>query len=488
MDLNELLRGESKNIEYKQEIPAKSERYMKSVIAFANGDGGRIVFGIEDKTGRVVGFPSETIPEKIDAVTNAIWDSCEPKIRADVYPFNLGDKTVIIAEIPRGMMPPYCLKGYGLWDGTFLRVAGTTRLAPEYMIKEMTLDSMNQSFDRRKTDRVLTPSEIDAFCERLYNHAAELTASGGQDPVRKIGRSQLISFGLVIEEGEKAFASNGYQLLDGNGNFEDAVIQCARFKGNTRGIFIDKKEYSGPIDEQVESAVRFVLDHINLGSRFGRVGRQDIYELPYSSIREMIANAVCHRSYLAPEKIQVAVYDDRLEVTSPGMLSRDLTIEKMKEGRSRIRNKGIASVFLYLHLIEGWGSGIPKIIREAKEYGLREPELIDMDGAFRINLYRKPFDTDSFGVIDPHARVIREDEAEYVTTPSSPDHKRKKQVPKQILELLKDDPEMTQEELSERIGVSLRTVKRAVKSLQDEGALIRSGNRRSGSWIVVKQM
>ncbi|MBR6088788.1 MAG: putative DNA binding domain-containing protein [Anaerolineaceae bacterium] len=488
MNIAELLSGESRNIEYKQEIPSKSDRYMKSVIAFANGTGGKIVFGVEDKTNRVIGFRTEDILAKIDAITNAIWDSCEPKVPADVYPCEIDGKTIIIAEIPRGSMPPYCLKGYGLWDGTFLRLSGTTRLAPEYMIKEMMLESMNQSFDRRKTERVLLPSEIDALCERLYAHALDRVVPAHQEEIKKIGRSQLISYGLIIEEDGKEYASNGYQLLDGAGFYEDAMIQCARFKGNTRGVFIDRKDYSGPIDEQVESAVQFVLNHINLGSRFIGVGRQYIYELPYRSIREIIANAVCHRSYLADEKIQVAVYDDRLEVTSPGMLYRDMTIEKMKEGRSKIRNKGIAAVFAYMHLIEGWGSGIPKIMREAKEYGLREPELIDMDGAFRINLYRRTFDTDTYGVIDPRENVIREEDQGWIKEKHAPDHSRKKMpLHQQILVLLADDPYLTQEILCEKTGVSLRTVKRAMKTLQEDGYLVRKGNRRNGTWTVVEK-
>ena len=486
MKSNSLLTVESKNIEYKQEIPSKSDRYMKTVVAFANGTGGKIIFGVEDKTNRVTGFPPEEIPEKIDAVTNAIWDSCEPKVAADVYPCEIDGKTIIIAEIPRGSMPPYCLKGYGLWDGTFLRVAGTTRLAPEYMIKEMMLESMNQSFDRRKTERVLESSETEALCERLYAHALDCVSPEKQKEVKKIGRAQLISFGLIVEEDGKDFATNGYQLLNGTGLYEDAVIRCARFKGDTRGVFIDKKDYDGPIDVQVESAVQFVLNHINLGSRFAGVGRQDIYELPYQSIREIIANAVCHRSYLADEKIFVAVYDDRLEVTSPGMLYRDMTIEKMKEGRSKIRNRGIAAVFAYMHLIEGWGSGIPKIMREAKEYGLREPELIDMDGAFRINLYRKPFEFDAYGVIEPHPDTIREDGAEYISQKPDPKTFHKKEsLPLRILALLTDDPYLTQEDLCGQLGVSLRTIKRAMKTLQDDGRLVRNGNRRSGSWLVV---
>ena len=77
-----------------------------------------------------------------------------------------------------------------------------------------------------------------------------------------------------------------------------------------------------------------------------------------------ISNAVCHRSYLSPGSIQVAIYDDRLEVTSPGRLSPDLTIEHLIEGNSRVRNIAIGAAFQYMHIIERWGSGIPRVFEE----------------------------------------------------------------------------------------------------------------------------
>ena len=79
------------------------------------------------------------------------------------------------------------------------------------------------------------------------------------------------------------------------------------------------------------------------------------------NIRELIANAVAHRSYLEPGNIQVALYDDRLEITSPGMLLNNVTIEKMIEGYSRPRNPAIARAFAYMKIIEKWGTGIPRL-------------------------------------------------------------------------------------------------------------------------------
>ena len=95
-----------------------------------------------------------------------------------------------------------------------------------------------------------------------------------------------------------------------------------------------------------------------------------------------------HRSYLDHGTIQVAVYDNRLEITSPGKLPMGQTVERMKEGYSKIRNEALAHAFAYMNLIEHWGSGIPRIIDKVKATGLREPEFIDGEVDLRINIYR----------------------------------------------------------------------------------------------------
>lgn len=165
-------------------------------------------------------------------------------------------------------------------------------------------------------------------------------------------------------------------------------IQCGMFKGNTRAVFLDKRDYEGPLWQQVEDAFQFVLRNIRLGAKIEGIYRKDIYELPPESIRELIINAVMNCSFLQPSHIQVAVYDERLEITSPGGLLPGVTIERMKEGYSQIRNRALAHAFSYMNLIEGWGTGIPRLIREMEEYGLQEPEFMDMEVALRVNLYR----------------------------------------------------------------------------------------------------
>ena len=133
-----------------------------------------------------------------------------------------------------------------------------------------------------------------------------------------------------------------------------------------------------------------------MGATIVGIYRQDVYEIPPDAIRELIINAMVHRSYLDHGTIQVAVYDNRLEITSPGKLPMGQTMERMKEGYSKIRNEALAHAFAYMNLIEHWGSGIPRIIDKVKAAGLQEPEFIGGEVDLRINIYRRQVD----GIVD----------------------------------------------------------------------------------------
>ena len=133
-----------------------------------------------------------------------------------------------------------------------------------------------------------------------------------------------------------------------------------------------------------------------MGATIVGIYRQDVYEIPPDAIRELIINAMVHRSYLDHGTIQVAVYDNLLEITSPGKLPMGQTMERMKEGYSKIRNEALAHAFAYMNLIEHWGSGIPRIIDKVKAAGLQEPEFIGGEVDLRINIYRRQVD----GIVD----------------------------------------------------------------------------------------
>ena len=389
MTIEEILAGESKNVEFKENLPEKSIKYMKSVVAFANGTGGKIIFGIADKTREVVGFDKEDVFKKMDAIANAVSDSCEPAIIPDITLQTIDGKTVIVVEVSEGRQRPYYIKALGRDGGVYVRVAGTTRLADEYMIKELLFEGSNRYYDQALcTGLNVTDEDIDALCKAMKEQAVKNAHTEEQKAsIKDVGRQQLRSWGILIERDEKDYPSNAFAILTGNGGLHVAT-QCGVFKGTTKAVFVDRREYTGPLWKQIDEAFQFVLRNIHLGANIVGIYRQDIYEIPPDAIRELIINAMVHRSYLDHGTIQVAIYDNRLEITSPGKLPMGQTMERMKEGYSKIRNEALAHAFAYMNLIEHWGSGIPRIIDKVKAAGLREPEFIGGEVDLRINIYR----------------------------------------------------------------------------------------------------
>lgn len=239
------------------------------------------------------------------------------------------------------------------------------------------------------------------------------------------------------------------------------------FKGTDRAIFVDQKFYDESLYKQIDDTYDFVLRMIRIGTVIDGVIRKDVYEFPIGTIREAISNAVCHRSYFQPFYVQVALYDDRLEITSPGILSRDVTLERMKNGFSKIRNRGIAYAFAYMHIIEGWGSGIPRMFMECKEYGLREPELLAEGGDFRINFYRKnPND-----VASPYKNV---------KVPNGAELSLQQQ---EVLNLLAQNGKITSAQMEELLHVKRRRA-RVVLSEMIKSGLIKKVDTTSNAYYI----
>ena len=467
MSIEEILYGESKNIEFKEFLPSRSLQYMKTVVAFANGSGGKIIFGIADQSHTVTGIAKDEVFRTMDAIANAISDSCEPAIIPDISLQTIDEKTVIIVEISEGRQRPYFIKSLGRENGVYIRIAGTTRLADEYMVKELLFEGSNRCFDQSlNLELSITDNDVERLCSNMKDEALKNAENPEQKAsIRNIGIQQLLSWGILVEKDGKLYPTNAYAILTGLGPFPFAM-QCGVFKGTTKAVFVDRREYDGPIWEQIEQAYQFVLRNIHLGAVIKGLYRQDVYEIPPSVIRELIINASIHRSYLDHGNIQIAIYDDRLEVTSPGKLPMGQTIERMKEGRSRIRNEALAHAFSYMNLIEHWGSGIPRMIEQLEEAGLREPEFIGGEVDLRVSVYR--------GHIE-----VNDLESDLVD--------RKNGLETKLLKLIQAVPESTHKTLGAQLGISPSTVKRLLNKLQQEGIVIREGSNRKGKWLIHKK-
>lgn len=476
MTMEEILSGESKNVEFKESLPDKSIKYMKSVVAFANGTGGRIIFGVADKTREVTGIGKEDVFKTMDSIANAVSDSCEPAVIPDITLQTINGKTVIVMEVPQGRQRPYFIRSLGRENGVYVRVAGTTRLADEYMVRELMFEGSNRCFDQSLcTGCDITDADIHALCHAMKEQAVKNARSQEQkDTIRDVGLQQLCSNGILIERDGKYYPSNAYAILTGCGALH-VVTQCGVFKGTTKETFVDRREYTGPVWEQIDQAYQFVLRNIHMGATFEGIYRQDYYEIPPDAIRELIINAAVHRSYLDHGNTQIAVYDNRLEITSPGKIPMGQTLERMKEGYSQIRNEALAYAFSYMNLIEHWGSGIPRIIGRVKAAGLLEPEFIGGEVDLRINIYRGQIGVNNLknDPDDPN-RSFKNDL----------NYNSKNDLEIRLIDVIRRNPEMTQKALGEELSVSPATIKRTLMKMKQEGKVVREGSNRKGKWVL----
>lgn len=474
MELEEFMNGETLTLEFKKDLPKEKEQYLKTAVAFANGNGGKIVFGVRNNTWEVIGFSQEEIFGIKDGITSSIYDGCEPKILPEAEITTIDGKPIIIVTIHAGMQKPYYLKSKGMMNGTYVRVCGTTRQAEDFTINELHFTSTNRHFDQLPAAEPVSEERIQALCNRLNEHATELFLEKKiKSQPCTLTETHLLSWKVLMKQEGRIYPTNAFLLLEGNNNeFPDSMIRCACFKGTERAYVLDRLDITGPVDQQVDEALTFVKRHINQGIRIQGLIREDVLELPEESLREMISNAVCHRSYLVPGKIQVAVFDDRVEVTSPGRMSPELTVEELKNGHSVIRNEAIAAVFSWMHLIEGFGLGIPKIFKDCERYGLPEPTMGDFGISFRISMYRRDFEFDEFGVMEPTFRY-------------NAGKKPVNDTPAAILNVLRKHPEYSQADIARATGIDVNNVKYHVRMLKEKGKIRRQGTSHKGIWIVL---
>ena len=470
---------ESKNIEYKVTLPDKSEKYMKTIVAFANTQGGKLIVGVDDKTHQIVGVENDILFQLMDGIANAISDSCVPQIIPDIEPHTAEGKTVIVVSVEAGKNRPYYLKAKGKDNGTYIRVAGTSRQAFSEKIKELEMEGARISWDELTC--VGYPVSEEAT-EKLCRDIETFRKKTGMKE-HSVKKEQLINWKILKEKEEQLLATNAYALLTSD-YFPFSKTQCAVFKGTDRAVFLDKREFAGPIYSQIENAVDFVLRNIRLGAIIDGLVRKETYELPPEAIREMIVNAHCHRNLLDESCIQVAVYDDRLEITSPGGLYNGMTYEEVMNGHSKIRNRGIANIFSQMGLVEAWGSGIKRIFNAAKEYGLPEPRFQEFDNMFRVELFRNSLpiaqkNEDIGETSEKHRRNIGEASEKHQITGLNDTQQK-------IVKLLSEDNRLSAAGLADKIGVAARNIENNIKKLKDYGILVRHGSPRNGCWEVAE--
>ncbi|MBQ9207341.1 MAG: putative DNA binding domain-containing protein [Treponema sp.] len=371
--------GESRTLEYKSELPQDSQKWIKTIIAFANGAGGKFVIGVNNKR-EFVGIPkSVDLFELKDTIADTIAQMCEPQVMFDITAEMVGNSQLLTVQVFPGNATPYYIKSLGKENGTFIRLGATTRNADWTTLDELTNRGRHVSYDELAYSSLAVDEADIAYLCKDFSERAK----------REITRKDLENLN-VLTGNKKDVATNAYAILLGKHEYTSR-IQCARFRGKERVDFLDKKEYEGSLCEQIDGAYKFVLNYLSMAVEINGIVHDERYELPPKAIRELIINAVIHRNYQMSSSVQVAVYDDRVEISSPGSLYGTLTLEEALHGRSSIRNITLARVLEKIDVVEGWGSGFKRIKMQCEEYGVAFPEFTEIGDMFRVNFYRPSY-------------------------------------------------------------------------------------------------
>ena len=456
---DEILAGESAELEFKEARPKEALKYVKTAVAFANGRGGRLVFGVENETRKVVGVDPEMVFREVDAIVDTISNDCEPAITLTTKIANVENRPLIVVEVAPGQHTPYYVRKLGMKDGAYVRVGATTRLAEPAVLKTLLIEGENKSFDLLPVrGLVVTKAEATRTARMMTKTARENCLDEEEAKrIRPMTVERLISMGLLCEMRGKLVPTNGYLIVAGEDvpGIRPPRVRCRAYRGTDKTVWYDQRECEGPIAEQIHDAYAFVCKNMRVGSELVATRRRDVYELPVGSVREAICNAVFHRNYLEPSEVYVALYDDRLEITSPGGLVRDMTIEQAEHGYSKIRNDGLALALCYMKEVEGWGGGVARYFTDWTAAGLPRPKLEETPGFFKVVFDRKKKAKSNEPINEPLNEPLNETvkgrSAEHVC-----EHVRE-HVCEQVERLVSVcKGEMTEKELREAVGVKNR--------------------------------
>lgn len=453
----EIQQGESKTLELKVQLP-QGEQLAKTLIAFANTSGGKLVLGVNDQR-EVAGIQTDEF-DLMDQIASLVHDQCQPTLLPNIYLETVQGKTLVIVQVYRGSQLPYHLNSKGRDTGTYVRLGATNRQASLAMIHELERQRLHQSFD----EQTAWDTSLDTLNLTPLQQAFERVG-------KPFDKARMKSLKLIKTEQGQDHPTHGLMIL--LGLYEQVEIKCSRFKGTNMAVFLDKKECRGDLFSQLAQAEAFIKNHLHLKAEILGLQRTETWEIPLPALREALVNAVVHRDYSNDGRdIKLGIYDDVVNLVSPGGLPNGLTLDEALKGRSEIRNKVIARVFKELGYIEQWGSGISRISELCKAAGNSAPRFSETGDFVDIEFHRTEIAEGSSSGGQEGGQ-----ESGLINTLTLTERQQA------VLTLLKDNPNITRQALADALKINASAVQKHLEKLKEAGAIERIGGTR-GYWKV----
>ncbi len=427
-----------------------------SLVAFANKEGGKVIVGFNDN-----GNPTNQVVGKntIENLGNKIKNNTDPVL----YP-SIVVKTFALGEITEIEVKEAEIKPVFAFNKAFVRVGKSNQKLSNQEVRNLIKRYTLPDFD------------MQSFTENIENiEWDEKLISQLNKDYFKIKYHTYFDFfkNLNIYRGTNITNAAYLCFVKKNTLMPNAIIKAARFKGNSMVHFIDMKDFDTNIITAVKDTIEFIKRHINMSVEIEQEPqRKEIWAYPLNALREAIINAIVHRDYTDHGNIQIRIFDDTLQIWSPGLLPPEINIKKLlSENRSIPGNKKLAQIFYSINLIENWGTGFYRIIDACLQKGLQKPFFEEKTGAFVITFFRKKI---KGGINGGLKEGINGGLKEGINGGL-----------KLLLHTIKANPGKRTNELAELLKISKRTIENRIKKLKQQEKIVFKGSKKTGGYFTM---
>ena len=438
---------ETETVELKKSTSELKEAVISLVAMLNKRQRAEVWFGIKND-GVVVG---QQVSEKtIRDISKTIADTIEPKIYPTIEQVTIDGKRCVHVRV-EGKEHPYYAYGRA-----YIRVGDEDR---QLSARELENLILSKNRDRLRWDtEVCDKATFDDIGPGKLKSFLKLCGLKFDTIPNSLEKLNLIKNGKLLNAAVICFARKPEKF------FPNARLRCAVFGTTDTTVTLDMKDFHGDVFALINKAEEYILEHINIGMRLEGLLRVDVPEIDREAFREAIINAFCHRDYREYDSVNIAIFKDRVEIRSPGLLYGGLTITDIRRQMlSERRNEIMAELFHRAHFIEKWGRGIKMILE-------REPqtEFEELGTHFIATFKRKNVELPAEGFLGT------------ITQKSSQKSSQK------ILELIAENPHITIKDLAGTLHITDRAVKKNIDGLKKGGLLKRVGPDKGGYWEVVK--
>ena len=374
-------KGENLHTEFKQILP-NTEAIAKSIVCFANTDGGHLIIGVADSGGI---FGVEDLDQTIRVVDDVAFNRCEPPITVVQETVKIEDKTVLIVNIPKGEQRPY-RTGSGLY---YIRSTNRCRQASREELLRLFQETESIYYDEtvffRASYKDLNLDYFEDFLGEYFDVTVEATAIDTTSELRNYLRNLRLAVNDKPTLAGILFFGKKPQSL-----IPYAKIIAAYIPGTDISTPpADRKDLTGKIPEVLDNAQRFLRLYLREEHKIKGFEPELNFEIPEAALREALVNAIAHRDYTISAPIRLLVFKDRVEVRTPGKLPNTVTIESMKIGGAHVlRNPTIYNLLARMGMVTNLGSGVRRIIYLVKKHLQKDVQLVEIDNEFVLTIPR----------------------------------------------------------------------------------------------------